>query len=367
MTKQNQFLSLNYLAVLLLSLTTAYAAEVQSSGADPAPPSVSPAHDLTGLSLEELYNIDIVQPNVLGGHTHVAGEIMFGYRYMHMNMSDLYQGSSEISPADVFAQGFPTIHTEMEMDMHMFDAMYAPTERLTFMAMLPYKTESMVHLRSDNTRFTQSADGIGDLEVMGLYTILGDIRKGGHRLVLNMGLSFTTGSINVRDHDAGDPGRPEVLLEYPMQFGSGTYDLMPGLTYLGDAARWSWGAQTIETVRFGRNYHGYRVGNQYRLSAWAAYGVTDWFAPSIRFEGNWWEDIQGSDPGLDMNHTPEGRPDLRGGRRIDLLPGINFYVPRGPLKGTRLMLEGGVPVYQDLDGPQLGTSWMLSVGASYAF
>ena len=33
-------------------------------------------------------------------------------------------------------------------------------------------------------RFTQNANGIGDVEVMGLYTFFGDIRKGGHRLVL---------------------------------------------------------------------------------------------------------------------------------------------------------------------------------------
>ena len=331
------------------------------------PHSSEPAHDLTGLSLEQLSQLDIVQPNVLGGHTHPAGEIMFGYTYMHTHMSGLYQGTREISPAEAFAEGFSTVHTEMEMDMHMFDVMYAPTERLTLMAMLPYKTESMLHLRNDNTRFTQSADGIGDLEVMALYTIFGDIRKGGHRLVLNAGFGFPTGSINVRDHDGGDPSRPLVLLEYPMQFGSGTFDLMPGLTYLGDTGRWSWGAQTIETVRFGRNYHGYRFGNQYFVSAWGAYGVTDWFAPSLRLEGNWWEDVQGSDPGLATNPTPEGRPNLRGGRRLDLLFGINVYVPKGPLKGSRLMVEGGIPVYQDLDGPQLGTAWILSVGCSYAF
>jgi hypothetical protein len=359
--------ALSYFAALLLSFMPAYGADAQSPVADSTPPNGAPVHDLTGLSLEELSEIDIVQPNVLGGHTHVAKEIMFGYSYMHVHMSGLYQGSREISTAEAFAEGFSTLHTEMEMDMHMFNVMYAPTERLTLMAMLPYKQMSMLHLRSDNTQFTQSADGIGDLEVMGLYTIFGDIRKGGHRLLLNAGVSFPTGSINVKDHEGGDPNAPQSLLEYRMQLGSGTYDLMPGITYLGDAGRWSWGAQTIETVRPGRNDHGYRFGNQYRVSAWTAYGVTDWFAPSLRLEGNWWEDIEGSDPGLATNHTPEGRPDLRGGRRLDLLFGINFYAPRGLLKGTRVMVEGGVPVYQHLDGPQLGTAWMLTVGGSYAF
>jgi hypothetical protein len=327
----------------------------------------SKAADLTSLSLQELYNLDIVQPNVLGGHTHPEGQWMFGYEYMHMSMSGLYQGSREISPAAAFAQGFATVHTGMEMDMHMFEVMYAPTERLTLMAMFSYETMSMVHLHDDGMTFRQSADGIGDLEIMGLYTLVGDIRKGGHRVILNAGLSVPTGSINVMDHAGGNPANPPVLLEYFMQFGSGTYDLMPGVTYLGDSGRWSWGAQTIETIRLGRNDHGYRFGNEYRLSGWASYGVTDWFAPSIRLDGKWWEDIIGSDPGLAANQTPEARTDLRGGRRIDLLLGLNFYASRGWLKGNRLMIEGGVPVYQHLDGPQLGTAWMFSVGWSYAF
>src|SRR5579863_334906 len=87
-----------------------------------------PPVDLTGLSLEELYNLDIVQPNVLGGHTHPSGQIMFGYEYMHTRMSGLYQGTHTISPAQAFAQGFTTVHTGMDMDMHMFELMYAPTE-----------------------------------------------------------------------------------------------------------------------------------------------------------------------------------------------------------------------------------------------
>jgi hypothetical protein len=354
--KENLLRTFSIVAAALVVVLTAKAAESSPKAAD-----------LTGLSLEELYNLDIVQPNVLGGHTHPSGQMMFGYEYMHVSMSGLFDGSHEISPAQAFSQGFSTVHTSMEMDMHMFDAMYAPSDRLTLMAMLPYKTMSMTHLMSNGTTFGQSADGIGDVEAMGLITLFGNIHKGGHRLVLNAGMSFPTGSINVKDHAEGNPNNPLVPLEYFMQLGSGTYDLMPGLTYFGDHGRWSWGAQTIETVRLGRNDRGYSLGDEYRVSAWTSYGFTDWFAPSVRLDGRWWEDISGKDPALNANHTPEARTDLRGGRRLDVLFGLNFYAPKGFLKGSRLMIEGGIPIYQHLDGPQLGTAWMLSVGASYAF
>jgi hypothetical protein len=253
------------------------------------------------------------------------------------------------------------------MDMHIFDLMYAPTELLTLMAMIPNKTMSMEHLKSDGGVFGQSAAGFGDLEVMGMITLIGDIRKGGNRLILNLGMSLPTGAIDVKYHADGDPSKPLVLLEYFMQLGSGTYDMMPGLTYLGDSGPWSWGLQSIETFRLGKNDHDYRLGDEYHLSAWTSYGVTDWFAPSLRLDGRSWGNITGADKGLSTNPTPEGRPNLRGGRRVDLLLGINFYAPRGFLKGTRLMIEGGIPVYQNLDGPQLGTAWMLSGGFTYAF
>ena len=327
----------------------------------------STSGDLTGLSLQELYDLDIVQPNVLGGHTHPAGEAMVGYEYMHMSMSGIYKGAHQISAAQAFAEGFSVVHTSMEMDMQMFEAMYAPSDRLTLMAMIPYKTMSMVHLKSDGSTFSQSAEGIGDLEVMGLITILGDIRKGGNRLMLNTGLSFPTGSINVKDHAEGNSSNPDTVLEYLMQLGSGTYDPMPGLTYLGDSGRWSWGAQNMETLRFGRNNHGYRLGNEARLSTWAAYGLTDWFAPSIRLDGRYWGNITGKDSRLNANPTPEGKPYLRAGDRLDLLFGLNFLIPKGFLKHSRFMIEGGLPVYQNLEGPQLATAWMLSAGFSYGF
>ena len=41
---------------------------------------------------------------------------------------------------------------------------------------------SMEHLKNDGGTFSQFAQGNGDLEVVGLIRILGDIRKGGNRI-----------------------------------------------------------------------------------------------------------------------------------------------------------------------------------------
>ncbi len=55
--------------------------------------------------------------------------------------------------------------------------------------------------------------------------------------------------------------------------------------------------------------------------------------------------------------------------RADLLFGANLLAPRelGLLAGHRLAVEGGLPVYQRLDGPQLETDWLLTVGWQKSF
>jgi len=356
--------------VLVVWAAISVSARAADSDAMPDMPGMShsaKATDLTGMTLDELYNMNVVQLNVLGGHTHCSGQIMFGYDYTHTHMSGLLEGTREISAAKAFSEGFGTVHTSMDMDMHMFDVMYAPSDYVTLMAMVPYTQMSMEHLKSDGTRFTQHTDGFGDADLMALWTVYGNSCTGGNRIVLNAGMSFPTGAIDARDHRDGKAALPLVPLEYLMQHGSGTYDLLPGITYLGESENWSWGAQTIETVRLGRNDHDYRLGNEYGGSGWVAYAFTDWLAPSFRVNGKVWQNITGADPALAANTTPEGRPNLRAGSRIDALFGINLFAPKGFLTGNRLSVEGGLPIYQDLKGPQLGTAWMISLRWSYAF
>jgi hypothetical protein len=120
-------------------------------------------------------------------------------------------------------------------------------------------------------------------------------------------------------------------------------------------------------VRFGRNGSGYRLGNEYGLMAWLGYALTDWFAPSLRINGRIWGNVHGADPEIDPTIDAEGDPHRQGGRRIDLLFGTNFFVPTGIFKGTRVTIEAGLPIYEDLDGPQLSTRWLLTAGVTYSF
>ena len=328
-----------------------------SALADPASPPPKP-QDLTGMSLEELLHEEIIPVSVLGSHTHLSQQFMIGYRYMVMDMDENLEGTRVVPNSEVLAR-YPVVHTRMTMQMHMAELMYAPTDRLTVMAMVPYHVKTMEHLFRDGTRNQDESSGVGDLEFMGLYNFLGDPRTKGHRLILNAGFTAPTGSI-----DEGEAGK---RFEYEMQLGSGTFDLQPGLTYLGESDLFAWGGQVLGTVRLDSNDHHYRLGNAYRLSAWTQLKLTDWFGPSIRFDWHAWDDIRGADPALDPNRNPAFDATKQSGRRLDFLAGLNFYISKGPLKGNRFSFEGGVPVYQYLDGPNMGVNWLITAAWSYSF
>jgi len=315
--------------------------------------------DLTGLSLEELLHEDVTPINVLGSHTHLNGQFMIGYRYMFMDMAHNQDGTHEVSEQEVLAR-YPVVHTSMSMQMHMVELMYAPSDWATVMAMLPYEVNDMHHLTRTGEQPSTYSSGLGDVAFMGLFNVLGNpAAPTGQRLVLNAGFTAPTGAI--------DEQASGKQLEYSMQLGSGTWDLQPGVTYLGESELFSWGAQVLGTVRLGRNDRDYRLGDRYRLSAWSEVKVTDWFGPSVRLDWHAWGKIHGADPGMDPNRNPAFDATKQYGERLDLLFGLNFYIPNGLLKGNRFSVEGGIPVYQNLGGPTIGVDWLITFGWNYTF
>jgi hypothetical protein len=349
--------AMRMLSLWLAALAVSFWLGQGSATADSSAPTPKP-QDLTGMSLEALLHEEITPVNVLGSHTHFKNQFMVGYRYMFMDMEDNLEGTQVVSPSQVL-QRYPVVHTRMTMQMHMAELMYAPSDRVTIMGMVPYQVKTMDHLFRDGTRNSDESSGVGDLAFMGMFNLLGDPHALGHRLVLNAGFTAPTGSI-----DEGEGGK---RFEYEMQLGSGTFDLEPGLTYLGESERFAWGAQVLGTVRLGYNENDYRLGNAYRLSAWTELKLTDWFGPSVRLDWHAWANIQGADPTLNPARNPAFDATKQAGARLDFLAGLNFFIPSGPLKGNRFSVEGGVPVYQYLYGPNMGVNWIITGAWSYSF
>jgi len=303
---------------------------------------------------------------VMGDHLHAKGEIMFSYRYMRMNMEGTRDGTDGVSDADVVAAGGPygymVTPTAMPMDMHMVGFMAAPSDRVTLMVMGNFLSNSMDHLTRPGGAFTTESSGFGDTRASALISL----KSEGVKVHLNAGVSLPTGSIDERDATPASAPN-EVRLPYPMQIGSGTFDLEPGITIYDVTEGGAWGLQARGVIRTGENDNEYTLGNRFLGTAWMQYRVFDQLSASVRIEGQRWGNVDGADPLLNPGMIYTADPDLRAGTRIDLPLGFNWYFIDGLLNDHRLAVEFNIPVYQDLDGPQLETDWVLTVGWQKAF
>ena len=303
---------------------------------------------------------------VMADHTHKLGEAMLSYRFMTMEMDGERDAGSRISNADVFAKGYLVSPTRMRMQMHMLGVMWAPHDRVTLMAMAPWIDNRMRHLTAAGTGFTTRSEGFGDLRLSALLPLHHGPRG---EWQVNLGISAPTGSI---DQEDGTPasGGANVQLPYPMQLGSGTWDLLLGVGWRRFWPDWSAGGQVNAVVRTGENDHNYTLGDRFSGSAWVARRWSAGWSTSLRLAAETWGDIDGSDDELAPMAplmVPTADPDRRAGTRIDLHLGVNYRRTGALLKGHRLALEFGRPVYQTLDGPQLETDWIATAGWQYMF
>ena len=298
---------------------------------------------------------------VMGDHFHKKGEWMLSYRYENMYMKGLKDGDNDLTPAEVRSQGFMMAPLNMSMDMHMFGAMYSPNDTVTAMLMLPYMEKDMDMLGMGGAISKMSSDGFGDTKVSALYKIY-DTEH--HKLHLNAGISLPTGSIDER-------GANGLKLPYSMQLGSGTYDLLPGVTYNGFNGDWSYGGQLAATIRVGENEDDYSLGDQFKVSFWGAKRVADFLSLSARVEGKHTGEIDGEDPELAAraaaNMSTLFRTDFQGGQTIDGAVGANFLVTGGPLKGHRFAVEASMPLYENFNGIQMQQQYKFMIGYQVAF
>lgn len=307
---------------------------------------------------------------VMFDHMHRAGEWMVGYRYEFMEMD--HDGHSA-APHGVMhsarhgahdiegeaGQGAPAPHGhDHTMQMHMLDVMYAPSDFVTLMLMVPFMVNEMDH-HDPSGQFSTESSGLGDISFTPLIRVFNERRQ---RVHLITGLSIPTGDTTDRDVYHNGPSRHP----YHLRLGSGTFDLLPGVTYLGQSDDWSWGVQGVATIRLGENDEEYTLGDRYLLTAWGARRLNDFASVSLRLAGQVWEDIQGADPTLDVSN-PMNAPHEQSGRRLDVALGINLYAPSGALKGHRIGLEVGLPIAHSEDAGVHETQWYFTAGWQYAF
>ena len=149
---------------------------------------------------QELSPSDHGPAGVMADHMHGQGEFMIGYRYMFSRSGGtILNGTDEVSDAQIAAAGFSAVPTEMTMQMHMLDLMYAPRDWLTFMVMPQWMRMDM-HMREvegaedddggghggHGGAHSHATHGLGDT---GLYALIRLLESNGHHVHAGIGFS----------------------------------------------------------------------------------------------------------------------------------------------------------------------------------
>jgi hypothetical protein len=380
-----------------------------------------------------------------------AGDMMAGYRYQHSRQAGDYgHGDRTVNDDQVALNGCPEqiklvdevtgretlkgacpmVPKEMVMNMHMLELMYAPTDRLTLMLMpqfadmsmsmaMPSTAANAMYARNEASHGVMTSlhesGGLGDTGVYALYTLFD---RPGQHLHISLGGTAPTGTVRLKLKQDSTQNIDGAFKDYGMQLGSGTWDLKPSLTYLGQADDWSWGGQLSGTKRLGdRNASGYRLGDIFESSVWGGYSLTHWLSSTLRLAYSWQDSIHGNNHPTKPTAIPtcnkadytyyETDPDGNnigpplisdqyniclisienaklentaithmssadsrhnyGGHYLDLGLGVSATVPSGSLAGNKLSFEWLQPMYTNVNGYQLNRDGALTFTWSYGF
>ncbi|MBC8257296.1 MAG: transporter [Candidatus Marinimicrobia bacterium] len=340
--------SINYFLILIITSTGIGLGMHQDTLINP-----------TEISLEELLETEIVPINVMGSHIHFAGEWMVGYKKMNMVKEGFLNENNSINNDTIF-RSYTVAPTKMSVEMDMLEIMYGWNDRLTLMAMLSYEKKSMNHLREDESTYTTRSSGIGDVQLMGHYLFH---QQYPYWLAFMLSMSLPTGSIDQKDNIMGEMKK----LPYSMQLGLGSVSLIPGMNYIYQAEKFVFGFHSMGTFPISENANEYKLGNQYHLTGWVNRFLYDWLSFTAIMDGRIFSPIIGSDLDLNVNMVPTADTANSGGRIIALKLGMNTFQNNGKFKGNRLELEFGFPLYQSVNGFQLGIKNTWSIGWQRTF
>ncbi|NTS77073.1 transporter [Catenovulum sp. SM1970] len=354
---------------------------------------------------------------VMGDHLHKEGEWMVSYRYMHMDMADLMKGDDDIS-IDEALNDYMMVPKEMTMKMHMFGMMYAPTDDITLMFMTNYLDNEMdsvmrmqmsmdhsdgmgdmhsdmtdmdmdagmndmhngmdsdmhtgmddMHADMDNAMHTMTMDmqtsmsssGFGDSR---LGALIRGIEGENYRTHFNVGLNLPTGDIDVMHTNA--MGK-KVVSGYPMQLGTGTYNLFGAFTYVYQHQDWQYGFQANYETALDENDEDYKPGDKFLVHNWVSYSWAQSLSTSLRLSVTDKDNYSGMDDRLNPMMMPTADPKQRGGTLVDAAIGANYLFTDGALSGQRIAFEISTPISQDYDGIQMKTDWTATLGWQMAF
>ncbi len=318
---------------------------------------------------------------VLGGQMPPPGGLVLSYSAVRIHNGSLLSGTHRLSPEEavltvpnpnqppVQLRRVPVSSTVL---VQGFAVAYGITPWLSLGAATSYvnkSTDTVTFAGTSGLRrlgtSRDSTNGIGDSRIgvqVRLWHADGDI------VHVGFGLSLPTGSITETIH----PLLPNNTIGtsragYSLQLGTGTYDAMPAVTWLGQRGRFGMGAAYRGRMSLqAQNSAGYRWGNLHLLTGWVSYRVMPMLSASFRLQGLTQGAIHGRDPQI-AGPGVGANPANIGGDRIDAFAGVQLANLPAGIGAGGVNLEIGVPLYQRANGAHLGGGWTLQMSGTLRF
>ena len=211
---------------------------------------------------------------------------------------------------------------------------------------------------------TGHTEGIGDTLLAGVWRVYHDNMN---QLNLNLGFLLPTGDTTANQTLFVPKGVYSYgRAFYGMQPGWGTFDVMPGVAYSGVLNQWSWGLAYRGNFPMDNTSAGWRYGALNDITGWGGYTWLPGLETTLRLDGMTQGRIGGFDPAI-VGFAQGANPLFYGGQWVSIFGGMviggqYFNVPK-----ANLALEVGLPVYQNLNGPQGARALQANMALTYKF
>jgi hypothetical protein len=287
------------------------------------------------------------------------GALYAGYRHSLEKFAGTVFGDAAVTPAAIL-DDFAVAPLTLDRVSGEFDVRYGVTDWITAEVSVPVTKNEMINL-TDLGAYQTSTQFIGDVAIRGLVDLL---NMEEYRLSATLGATLPTGKIGKKGtRSNGLRG----VLPYTMQGGSRSFDILAGGTFQAQNEASSIGAQVNTVMRVHSNSKGYRLGDEFSLSVWGAYNISEWMSFSIRGLFERQGDISGFDTRVDAVNNPLGSPLAQGGDRFFIPFGVNLYLREGRAAGHRLSLELYYPAHENMTGTQMSVDRKLVISWQSVF
>lgn len=300
-------------------------------------------------------------------------------QYENTYMKTLRKGTDRISPDTILdneAAGWPgmpaetrefSVPAEMRMQKWTILGAYPATERLQFLAIIPFVINDMdmrmimrtpMGLTTKMPHSMDTVDGLGDITLIGLYMAYTDAPiRPAKRFTLGLGIKTPTGENNEKASSGN-------LVHAMMQPGTGSWDPIVIVNYMRGFYPLVLQTNFLYQLTT-EGDEGYEFGDQVTLDLIARYQVANYVNMGLEMNGLY----AAKDKDYDGKYS---RPDAAlvdnitntGIKSVYMSPSLQFKIPEKP---ASIDVKYQLPVYQDANGIQQVIDRRLLLSIAFAF